>query len=397
MISLKKTALRIGMIAAPLAAALALAVPQVTRAATTIVVDDKTTADNCGSYDGDTAQTSIALAINTAPNGSTIVVCPGTYNISGEISPSGITKMTIKRALTDLGDTPVLVADPNAAAAFNFNGSTGVTVDGLLIDGSQNTSTFYDGIFVSQSGLTLKNTGIVGPAALDSRGVDINNTGLTKALAVSITDCYIVGFYDAGVYARGAVKLTVTSSTIDGSDGGRVGGPSVGVFYDGMTSDKVVPTGKVTTSTISAQLAGVYIAEASKVTVSSNKLIVTSYGVYVYATGAHHPADNNVITANTILNVPTSGAGVYVSARNAATASIKKLSITSNTIIAAGFLDPGGFGPASGVHIEADASATKTVTPTVSKNTFTGFTADDYVVNVSSFAGLTLSANTTLP
>src|SRR5689334_4230639 len=70
-------------------AAMSMASPQVTQAAgVTIVVDADNPATNCGSYTAKPSYPDPAAAVSGAASGTTIIICPGNYSISGGISIS---------------------------------------------------------------------------------------------------------------------------------------------------------------------------------------------------------------------------------------------------------------------------------------------------------------------
>src|SRR5262245_27830792 len=86
--------------AAPIIAALAIsAPPPALAAARVILIDDSTTATDCGKYTGSEAKTSLDAEISSAASGATVMICPGEYTLTNEISIVG-KKLTIKRAFT---------------------------------------------------------------------------------------------------------------------------------------------------------------------------------------------------------------------------------------------------------------------------------------------------------
>src|SRR5689334_968537 len=94
-----KLLLRASLILATLAVTLAMGGPAAL-AASTIIIDDGTTADGCGeTYNGKTALTNPVTAIGNAPSKSTVVICPGTYSLTGIIAITGKDKVTVKAAL----------------------------------------------------------------------------------------------------------------------------------------------------------------------------------------------------------------------------------------------------------------------------------------------------------
>lgn len=397
MLSFRRLLLTFSMAAAPAIAALALTAPPVTQAAVTIYVDDVSPADNCGKYDGKTAQTDPVAAISTAASGSTIIICPGTYALVGDIPISGVTKLTVKRALTDPGNTPTLVADPVADDVFSLTNATGVTLDGLVIDGRAALLNGYAGIRLEDSGITLKNSVLRGSIRPSSSGLVVNNGGGAKAIAVTVSNTVFAGYISYGVDLYGPAALALTTSTFDATDGGQIASAGgIAVRFYGVSSDAIGPSGSVSTSRMLNSEVGVEIYEAAGVTVSDNVFVNTASAVYIEEAGASRNADNIKVTGNTIRGVPANAQGISVLDVDAATATVKNLTITGNVITAQQY---GAGTPApAGISIFANVAAATTVTGTLSGNTLLGFQPGQAIVNNNGYAGVTISTdNISLP
>jgi parallel beta-helix repeat protein len=384
---------------AAVVAMLAVSAPTAAQAAAvTVVVDNNTTADNCGSYDGSPAETNPVTAINTAGSGLTIVVCPGTYTLTAPLQIGG-KKLTIKRALSDVGLSPTFVSGASMGLMIEISGGSSVTIDGLVLDGRTSTLSSYHAIDVLQSGLTLNNTTLLGPNLINSSGVYVNNSSVPKALPVNISNTSINGYQGFGVYAFGGVKLTVKSSFLDAGDGGRVsGGVPTGIWFDAVSPSTVPVTGSVSKTTIVNSYYGIALYEASKVSISGNTLIDNFYGVYLLSVGANQNSDGNKITGNVIVGVPSSGVGIYISNQNPGTFSTRSLIISKNMLYTQQYTSYGA--SPSGIYIQALSPAQTTVTGTITGNTLWGFPATPNplaIVNENGNAGVKISKNYVMP
>lgn len=348
---------------------LAMGGPVSQAAGTSILVDDANPATDCGNYTNKTAVTDVAAAVTIANSGQTILICPGTQTMSAAARILG-KKLTIKQAVVQPQGRPVIVVPDGAPGAFDVEGST-VTFDGLIIDASSSAGipADYVGIYMLNSSGSIKNSTILGPNTTGSSGINIDGSALGFPLSVSVSNSYILGYQFEGIYADGPVKLTVTGSHLDATDGARVGGGPTGIVFSGNASSGVGPTGSVTKSKLLNNDTGVLILETSKVSVSTNTMINNGIGVQIFVSPgiAKHSADFNTITGNTILGIPSSGYGVYAGDFSSATYTISKLTVSKNLFVAARYNTP-----SVAIHLATDVMNDSAVTGSVSGNTFVG-------------------------
>jgi hypothetical protein len=385
---LRKSLLRLSAVAAPLVAALAIGGPITQAAAPKIIIDDGTTADGCGdTYNGQTAQTNIVTAVANAANNTTIIVCPGNYTLSEDLLIYNQQKITIKAALTDPGKRPVLLIANGEVRILNIAYSQNTTIDGLVLDGRGSTETSFIGIDIAGCNATIKNTTVIGPDDGGTVGIRVTATSGPTVYSVSVDKSYATGYTNAGISTFGAVKLKVTSSYFDGTDGGRITGSNTMVAVKLQSfSDTIVATGSITNSRMMNNGTGVLIQGANKVAVANNMMANNSYGVRVWATASLPDISGTKITGNTILGTTQ---GITIQNDDAANRSITKTTISKNEIVSAQY----GVASYKGIYVTANTTAGPNVTGTISQNTLMGFTAFIVFEN----ATLTTSKNTVMP
>jgi hypothetical protein len=245
-----------------------------------------------------------------------------------------------------------------------------VTIDGLVIDG-RGCAAGYVAMRLTQSPASIKNTVILGPEG--GIGIFADANGAAKTMTLSISASNVLG-YNFGVFADGPIKLSVTGSIFDGTDGGRV------APFSNQTAIRYAPqtSGTVSKSRIVNSLTGIHIGGARKVSVSGNTFFnnLRSVLVDVGSTSLDN-ADNNKITGNTIMGVPQDGVGIQIENNNAPDFTIENTIISKNLISAATF--NGGFLPPAAIQVHANAPDTTRVMAVISGNTLFGFAADSRI------------------
>lgn len=375
--SVRKMFFRLAALSAPVMAALAMTCAPTQAAGATIVVDDSAAATDCGKYTGQIADTLLQDAVNTAVTNSTIVICPGSYSLPGPLAVSGV-KLTIKRALIGAHTRPVIDIADTQMVGLNAANSN-LTIEGLIFDGRGNPNT-YTGINLIHSSASIKNSTFLGPTQIDSTGISSDDFGQPDAQKLSLVNSNILGYGRYGVFVQGVVKVSVTDSFFDGTDGGRVTSVSSGqsgIFFNGGPTLGETPSGTVSKSRFANSADGVYIAEVGRVSVSDSLFVNNVIGVHITAGDLVNNADGNKITGNTMMGVLSSGSGILVEDLNAPTTTIRGTSITNNVISAVQY-ELGGLSP-SGIAVISNAN-TGSVTATLSGNTVIGFPLGNGVV-----------------
>lgn len=305
-------ALRLTAAAAGIAAVFSSAAGAAQAATPPVIVALTAQPTNCGPYNAVTnAQTDLAATVSGATGGQ-ILVCPGVYNLSGPVTINGATGLSVRRALLGPGNRPVLQIAAAQTYGIQVNNSTGVFIDGLILDGTANDGgqAGFIGFDYENSSGGVRNNTVVGTGGAGGIGVKVDATlsASTKPLPVLVTASYIVGAGAAGIQATGPAKLTIAADVIDGTDGGRVtlDAGSAGVKLDGSGS-AATPTGTVLKSTISNVETGVLLNQVSSVTVGSNTISAVSANGVAITTDGSHRADKNKITGNTISGIGAHG------------------------------------------------------------------------------------------
>jgi hypothetical protein len=386
---------RIGALAASLLTTLAIGGPAAQGApadlaSSVVVVAPTLTPSDCGKYTT-AGYTDLTLAVAGRTTG-TVLVCPGTYpTLSGPVEILNANKLIIKAALTGTGSRPYLKTGAGAAWGIHAVNSTSLTIDGLIIDvtGSANAT----GIEFEDVSGAIRNTTVIGSTS-SSYGIRLDNTGLTKARNISLTNSQVIGYVGWGVHFTGQGKLTMTGNLLDGRDGGRVGGAASGVVIYGRTSDVPGPTASISKNSILHHSGGIVVDSASKVSITGNHIVDTDMGVFVFAaSGAGKSADGTKISGNTITGVTS--IGILLENNDPANVSILKTIITGNTISAATYT-PNGAG-LMGVRAQS-LSTPGRVSVSISKNTFIGFPITPailYITNLNS--DVTIGSNVRTP
>src|SRR5438552_8429548 len=286
--------------------------------------------------------TTIQAAVNAAPSGATIHVCPGNYPEQVTISLT----LTLNGVSTGSADNPVITSPPsgvvanatsaggNSIAAQVFVNSVGpVDISGIAVDGSNNQ--VVGGCVPVLVGIYYQNTsGTVSHiSVLNQRGngcaypIFIETTG-SASQAVTIDKSSIHDFDNGGVVAcSGAVgcfgtpvsgatapAITLTSSTIADA-----GPPSFGVYLFGAAAsvtgnflsgfgDAIIvretSTASLSNNSIGESLYAISVTGNAGIQVTSNKLFRnTTAGIIMVG------ASNTTVRGNVITNSP-GGVGI---------------------------------------------------------------------------------------
>jgi len=258
----------------------------------------------------DKIQTTIADAGTIS--GDTISVCAGTYAEKVDFLGKNITLVSVSGA----GLTTITGNNTNAAAV-NFTNSetTSAVLDGFTIDNVYHSGSASRGIVITGAEPTIKNSVIEGiqlTTTADGAGVYINGGG------ASISDTAIqnnTARHGVGIYALGAINLSIANSTIDNNSGTSYGG---GMRLNGISGTVELTDSSVSNNTSLASGAGIYFATGNANAVTFNLTNTT--------------IDNNSQTNTASYD----GGGIYMSSTGTVTvqnitATITNSSISNNT------------------------------------------------------------------
>ena len=280
--------------------------------------------------------TTIQAAVNAAAAGATVYVCSGTY-------PE---QVTITKNLIVLGtangnaDAPIIVppttgmvqnatdpapgvANPKIAAQLFVQGPANVTIKDIIIDGASNGlsgcgSPTLVGLYVLNSAATL--TGIdVRNEVMDPADIACDS-GLgiyveaDSAVAVALTISAVNNFQKNGITANGYGNGTPGPVMNIFSDNVAGQGPTTGALENGIQVGYGA-SGKVDSNIVAdvvwdpgtsgdprAASTGILVYASENVTVNSNRISTTQYGVAVVSDPTYGSADNNTVTVNYINN-----------------------------------------------------------------------------------------------
>ena len=272
---------------------------------------------------GLTSFSTIQAAVNAAPNGSTIDVCPGTY--SEQVTING-KSLTIIGVLSGTNDAAVLIppaggltvnasdfAGKAVAAQVFVENATAVTISHVTVDGKGNAltgcGTNLIGIFYQNSSGKIVDD-VARNQILDSSyqgcqvglGIDVESD--SSGPAVTISNSSVHNYQKNGITAGGpgtggGPVMTITGNTVTGigataaiaQNGIQIGYGSTGKITGNSVTDDIYTGGTVGAS-------GILIYASSGVTASNNSVESTQFGIVTVSDPTYGAADNAVINSN---------------------------------------------------------------------------------------------------
>jgi hypothetical protein len=270
--------------------------------------------------------TTIQAAVDAAPSGSTIDVCPGTYPEQVVIEAKTLTLVGI---LSGTNDAAILVPPAGGlmitgtriggravAAQILVQDSTGVTISHLTVDGSGNA---LIGCLTNPIGIYFKNSSgrIIDSVArnqiLDSRdqgcqvglGIDVESNLGNPAVTVSNNSVHNYqknGITAGGPGTGGGPTMAISSNTVVGigatpliaQNGIQIGFGATGKVTGNTVADDIY------TGTMPAGGTGILVYASTGVTASGNSVHSTQFGIATVTDQIDGTADNAIITANHI-------------------------------------------------------------------------------------------------
>jgi hypothetical protein len=268
----------------------------------------------------------IQAAVNAAPAGGIVWVCPGIYPEQVTINKS----LTLEGIANGNADASLIVSpsagmvqnasDPSPASVFPaiaaqvfIQGPATVNLSNLVIDGNNNqlsgcSGPILVGVYVLNSsgtlkGLNVRNQALASDPACTS-GLGIYVEGNT-ANAVTIKTTTVAGYQKNGITANGfgdgtsGPDMSITSNTIVGQ-GQRAGVPQNGIQIGygasgAVNSNLVLDSIYTGTSTSGTSSTGILIYASEGITVSQNRISNTQFAVAMASDGTYGVADGNNI------------------------------------------------------------------------------------------------------
>lgn len=326
----------------------------------------------------------IQAAVNAASPGATIDVCPGTYpeqvvitisltltGVKGGKADNPVVTVPAGGAVSNATVSPRGTAYPTAAQLLIQN-TTGVTVQGLAVDGSNsgltNCNTGIVGIYYQNASGTVNSVSVQNQVGFTNCGrglgvyvetdgsasstvtIENSNVRFTSGLnigatqtgtTVTISGDSVVGStisLDNGVYfARGAVGTVANNSIIN-----FIYPPDkIGDLADAICGIQITKSSNITITgnNVGNTDCPIALAKGTNNTITNNKLVstVNNDGVYVCGNG-------NIVQHNTIIGSDDSGIRLDNSAANFCTGFGNGNTITQNVIngTCVGILEPAG-------------------------------------------------------
>lgn len=270
--------------------------------------------------------TTIQAAVNAAPSGSTIDICPGIY-------PEQVTiiskTLTLVGVLSGTSDAAVLVPPSGGliangshigggaiAAQIFVQSSTGVTISHLTVDGNGNAllgcGTDPIGIYFQNSSGRITDS-VARNQILNGSdqgcqvglGIDVESDSGTPAVTVSHNSVHTYqknGITAGGPGTGGGPDMAITSNTVVGigatpmiaQNGIQIGFGASGKVASNNVADDIY------TGTAAAAGSGVLIYASPGITVSGNSVQSTQFGIATVTDSVDGPADNATINFNHI-------------------------------------------------------------------------------------------------
>jgi len=255
--------------------------------------------------------TTIQSAINAAPLGGIILVCPGTYQEQLSI----FHPLTLKGVNSGNSNLALITMPPGGIGAQIYVQATGVNISDLTIDGANNGVTYcgigpwgiwYNGGSGVVNHVALRNQFPSGPGltCFDPSGVVVSSTA-TSAAVVTVQNSSIHQFQGNGLDAYGqGTTLIAKNNTIGGKATG-AGGNGIAVFFGAaatLTANSISDVNEpVSYPNIFGAGFGVLIECSQGVIMSSNNVSNVQVGVYITsgcASANGGNGDSNTISRN---------------------------------------------------------------------------------------------------
>ena len=274
--------------------------------------------------------TAIQAAVNASSAGGTVLVCPGTYpeqvsidkalNILG--AQNGTEKASIITAPSGgiVQNTTSLSSGNPIAAQILVTNATGVNISNLTVDGANSQISVGGCTPVNLVGVLYQNaSGMVNHLAVINQALTGASIGCQSGLGifvqsgnsgtsnVSIVNNYVENYQKNGITANEAgTTVTITANNVVGqgaTTGAAENSIQVGYGAAGKVSSNVAMDDVFSPDTISSPgnaASGILIFASAGVTVTSNIVGNTQFGIAFVSDATAGPADNGSIQGNRI-------------------------------------------------------------------------------------------------
>jgi hypothetical protein len=267
----------------------------------------------------------IQEAVNAAPSGSVIEICPGTYPEQVTVNSK---KLTLTGTEAGTSDAAVVVVpsggmvqnasdingNPVAAQIFVEN-ATGVTISSLTVDGSGNglsgCSPNFEGIYYQNSSGTITDDAVRNQIIPSEEGCQtglaINVESSSGTPGITISNNSVRNYQKNGITAAGlgtgapGPKVSVTGNTVIGI------GATPAIAQNGIQISYGA-TGSVTSNDVADDIysgatygaAGILIYASTGITVSNNTIESTQLAIATAADPTYGLANDATVSSNHI-------------------------------------------------------------------------------------------------
>jgi hypothetical protein len=317
-----------------------------------------------GSCGTGTSFATIQAAVDAAPAGSSILICPGNYpeqvviNKNLSLKGSQVNTVLVKPAGGFVANTTSLTSgDPIAAQILVQSPATAVILSYLTVDGTgnnldsgcsdprligiyyQNASGLLAFAVVRNQAQGAANFGCNSSAGL---GIFVQSSGTSTPSTVNIRDSAVYGFQKNGITANEAgTTVTVFGDSMIGAGPTIIAQNGVQIAYGatGTIQNSVVADNVFNGDPSAGIASGILVFDSGNVGIYGNSVNDTQGGIVIQTDGTL-PADHNKVQGNSVMNTQL-GDGVDVCSNNN--------KIASNNIYTSG---------QSGIHLDTTCGST---------------------------------------
>jgi len=315
-------------------------------------------------------------AVNAAPAGATILVCPGTYpeqvTITEALTLKGVTLATASGARIVPPEAGVVQnatsLSPSVApyaAQVLIENAKNVTLTNLTVDGTndliQGCSPYLIGVLFQNASGALSEMAVVnqilGPGLTGCQGglavlVQSGGGGTSK---VDVADSVVQNFAKNGITgSEVGTKLTVERTSVVGiglTPYVAQNGVEFGFGATGSITDSTVADVAYTLPEVAASV-GILLVGSPSVTVKNNVVTDTETGIYTYSEGTDGSASGATITNNEISSTHTWDGIALCSNNNTVTGNSISASDESGVFVGGFCLEPNGGASGTGNKIK---------------------------------------------
>jgi hypothetical protein len=310
-------------------------------AATTVVVHPANTTACISGFISYTSIQAAVTAVTLIP-GSTVKVCPGSYqeqvNITSKLTLTGVPGLGAALVLPPAGGLVQngfdIFGSPVAAQIFvDSPGSSNlVTIEHVTVDGTGNLiagcgAPTMEGIYFQNTYGTITNNTVRNQFQTDytdyggcQNGLAINVESLTTSSVVTVSNNSVRSYQKNGITATGAAtgagsagpNVTISGNRIVGLAATAMNWPTSGAAENGVQFG-FGASGKVTGNTVNDNIwgqdvfgdtgdaaSGILIYASPNIMVTSNYVGSAQFGIVPVSDPTYGPADNTTITGNNL-------------------------------------------------------------------------------------------------